>query len=102
MKFIGPSNHIKSKIKVKKPIIDVDVVRSIIGAHVAFNGDVEKVALWFRTDNLNFGGVSPDFLIQCGRAKKVWQMVDAAVSESKPLKPRRQTSRRSLENEPQE
>ena len=100
-KINGPGAHVKGKIKVKKPIIDSDVIKSIVDVNYFFNGDIEKVALWFRLDNLNFGGVSPDFLIQCGRAKKLAQFINAALEQNKTIKSPRQTKSRRIGNGPQ-
>jgi hypothetical protein len=46
-----------------------------------FNNDYEKVALWMRLDNLNFGGISPNKLISWQKGHKVLQFVRDALGE---------------------
>ena len=48
--------------------------------------DNKKTELWFSTNNLNFGGSSPDTLFAFGRGHKVKQFIDTAVEESCPSK----------------
>lgn len=69
--------------------IDSYVVDAVVGAHIYFN-DIHKVALWFQLDNPSLGGVSPNFLINCGRAKKLTKFINAALDEYKSLNPPRQ------------
>ena len=38
----------------------------------------EKAELWYKTDNGNFGGVSPELLVNRGRAHKVLKFIEAA------------------------
>lgn len=75
---------------MRKIKIDRDLVDAIVGVHCFFN-DVDKVALWFRLDNPSFGGVSPEFLVNCGRAKKVATFVNEYLDDGKRLVSPRQT-----------
>lgn len=47
-----------------------------------FNGDEVKANLWMKTENLNFGGFSPDRLIKLGKVGKVYQFVKAAREDN--------------------
>lgn len=47
-----------------------------------FSGDRDKVGLWLKTKNLNFGGCSPNDLILRGREHKVLEFIEDAKSES--------------------
>lgn len=64
-------------------MIDEEFIDAIIGVHCFFN-DKKKVALWFQTKNLNFGGCSPEELMLKGRAHKVAKFVNNALDENKP------------------
>lgn len=70
---------------MKRTLIDIDAIRAIIGVNIYYNGDLEKAAIWFRTENKLLGGPSPDFLIQCGRARKLWNFIEAALKANAPL-----------------
>lgn len=37
--------------------------------------DLDKTAAWFNTENLNFGGFSPLWLINRGREQKVYDFI---------------------------
>lgn len=50
----------------------------------SFFKDEEKTHFWFNTDNLNFGGVSPNELICCGRGHRVKQFILNALKENQP------------------
>lgn len=71
-----------------KSIIDKHFIDAVVGVHCFFN-DIEKCALWFRTENPMFGNVSPEFLILCGRAEKVAKFVNAALDENSSISPKR-------------
>lgn len=45
-----------------------------------FNGDQTKTEQWFSLDNLNFGGVSPNRLLQLERHDKLKAFVKQAMS----------------------
>ena len=47
-----------------------------------FFNDYKKVETWLRTDNLNFGGIAPIFLINLERAHKVLQFIETALDEN--------------------
>lgn len=65
----------KEKVKV-----DSELVESIIGAHILLE-DVNKVAAWFNTPNMNFGNVSPITLFNRNRGHKVLQFIDNRLTE---------------------
>lgn len=44
-----------------------------------FKGDHQNTKLWFRSPNLNFGGLSAQSLIQLGKCNKVQLFIDAAL-----------------------
>ena len=47
-----------------------------------FQGDTGKTALWFRTKNPLFGGISPRDMIRFGRYEKVRKFVMEAMEEN--------------------
>ena len=49
-----------------------------------FKGDEDKTNLWFTSDNLNFGGSSPQTLVEAGRVSKVLLFVENAAKENRP------------------
>lgn len=49
-----------------------------------FKYDKEKTLLWFTTDNLNFGGTSPNVLICLGRGKRVKEFITQALASNAP------------------
>jgi hypothetical protein len=49
-----------------------------------FKDDEKKVEYWLHTKNLNFGNLSPNFLIERGRAHKVLQFIKDAKEGNKP------------------
>ncbi len=57
----------------------------IVNLHIVF-ADYEKIALWLRLKNLNFGGCSPLQLIARGRGHKVMEMIDDAKRATEPAK----------------
>lgn len=61
--------------------IDATLVNIILNLHVLLNNDAKKVAAWLNTENPNFGGVSPIYLIDSGRAKKVVQFIELRLEE---------------------
>lgn len=48
-----------------------------------FKGDEKKVELWLSTPNPHFGEISPNHLVEIGRAHKVEQFVKACHEENK-------------------
>jgi len=44
-----------------------------------FEGDEEKTNLWFRLDNANLGGMSPNQMIEVGRIKKLLKFIKNAA-----------------------
>lgn len=52
----------------------------IIELHIFFDSDKNKVVTWLSTDNLNFGDVSPMFLIENNKIHKVHQYIMEALS----------------------
>ncbi len=76
----------KNGLKPKKDkttlvVMDKTTIEIITLVAKFFNNDYEKVSLWMRLDNLNFGGTSPNRLIAMGRGHKVLQFVHDALGE---------------------
>lgn len=46
-----------------------------------FEGNEEKVEAWLTLENLNFGGISPDYLFRMGRGYKVLKFIESAKDE---------------------
>lgn len=63
-----------SAVEMKLTAQSIEVVVKLTAV---FN-DAEKVKLWLITKNLNFGNISPLYLINCGRSHRVLQFIDAA------------------------
>lgn len=59
-----------------------DFIETCVLLHSFFN-DYEKTALWLNTNNLNFGGLSPLYLIKIGRGHKVLSFIRTALDENK-------------------
>jgi hypothetical protein len=57
---------------------------AVILAHVFFN-DIKKVSAWMRAENLNFGGATPEKLIQLGRGKKLIKWMETQIDENKSI-----------------
>lgn len=57
-----------------KATVDHLLIMIIIELYVHFN-DTQKVRAWLYQPNLNFGGVSPVWLIIVGKGKKVLDFV---------------------------
>ena len=49
-----------------------------------FQGDVGKTVLWFKTENPLLGGFTPREMIQFGRAKKLREIIEDALSRNLP------------------
>lgn len=60
-----------------KTTIDAEMVEITCKVNEVFK-DYGKTALWLRTDNPNFGGISPIKLINWGKGKKVLEMIKSA------------------------
>lgn len=56
-------------------------IKIICKLNMFFN-DYKKVEIWLRTDNLNFGGIPPCYLMSIGRDSKVLQFIEAALDEN--------------------
>lgn len=71
--------------KIPKDVLDRLVEIANVCALVAefFEGDAHKTALWFKTPNPQFGGVSPRDMIRYGRYKKLLQFVLAAREDNR-------------------
>lgn len=61
--------------------LDSNTVEIITLVDKFFKGDHGKTALWMSTDNLNFGGTSPNKLIKMNRGHKVLQFIKTALDE---------------------
>jgi hypothetical protein len=72
------SSIVKSSEDLLKLASSMDLVADF------FEGDLKKTKLWFITDNFNFGGVSPLFLIIRGRCHKVYNFIDDAIADNHP------------------
>ena len=46
-----------------------------------FFNDFKNVETWLRTDNINFGGISPCFLMSIDRSNKILQFIEATLDE---------------------
>lgn len=55
-----------------------DILRIYSGLNEIFKGEVDKVAAWLETPNLNFGGSTPDWLMKRGLGYKVLQFIEGA------------------------
>jgi hypothetical protein len=74
----------KTKTLKEEPrtvVIDKTTIEIIALVAKFFNNDYDKVALWMRLDNLNFGGCSPNTLINRQRGHKVLEFVRDAIGE---------------------
>lgn len=60
--------------------ISKEVIEIIVELHATFS-DYEKIHFWLTTKNLNFGDVSPLYLILIGRGHKVLQFIKSAAEE---------------------
>ncbi len=49
-----------------------------------FFQDKEKLALWFETDNVLLGGVSPNDIITVGRVEKLEKFINSSLDENHP------------------
>jgi len=47
-----------------------------------FFNDFKNVETWLRTDNINFGGISPCFLMSIDRSNKILQFIETALDEN--------------------
>jgi hypothetical protein len=56
-----------------------------------FEGDAAKTALWFRTKNPLFGGISPRDMIRFGRYEKLRRFVTEALGQNAVQAPREPT-----------
>lgn len=56
-----------------------------------FEGDTAKTALWFRTKNPLFGGISPRDMIRFGRYEKLRRFVTEALGQNAVQAPREPT-----------
>lgn len=57
----------------------VDIILSVY----SFFQDEIKTAAWMKMENLNFGGVSPNFLINNGRGEWLRKWVDEQLDSNK-------------------
>jgi len=60
----------------------------LIASH--FDGDAQKVSLWFKTPNPMLGDVSPRDMIRYGRFSKLQRFIVGALSDSRPREPQNQ------------
>lgn len=49
-----------------------------------FKGDKEKARLWFKTQNLGIGGITPENMIRIGRAEKLEKWIDGQLEGNLP------------------
>lgn len=47
-----------------------------------FNGDLVKTDLWFWTKNPLLGELTPNYMIQIGRVKRLHQFIKTTISEN--------------------
>ena len=47
-----------------------------------FFNDFKNVETWLRTDNLNFGGIPPCYLMGINRASQVLEFIETALDEA--------------------
>ncbi len=71
------------EVKIDKRFIDI--IKNLL---VIFKDDSMKVKWWLTTKKLNFGGVSPIFLIGVGKIKAVQDFMNSTVEEGYRDKPR--------------
>lgn len=60
--------------------LTAETIEIISKVHKFFK-DAKKTQTWLTTKNPHFGGISPLYLINVGRAHKVIQFIDAAADE---------------------
>lgn len=59
--------------EVRNRLQEIANICDLVGEY--FDGDAEKTALWFRTPNPMFGGISPRDMIRFGRYKKLLKYI---------------------------
>ncbi|MCH8075172.1 MAG: hypothetical protein IIC64_05065 [SAR324 cluster bacterium] len=77
-------NQVKLRGKIPDELIKHIKAWAFLLERVAqfFGGDQEKTVRWFKTPNYQLGGVEPRNFILFGRARKLMEIVDYAVSEN--------------------
>lgn len=65
---------------VAKRLAEIANIAELVAQH--FEGDSAKTALWFKTKNPLFGGISPRDMIRYGRYAKLQRFVTEALQHS--------------------
>jgi hypothetical protein len=63
-----------------------EIANTINMVAARFNGDVDKTAAWFRTQNPLLGDVSPRDMIRLGRYERLRKFIINAMTEDKSVK----------------
>ena len=71
--------------EVKERFLEIANICQLVAE--VFNGNIEKTALWFKTDNPLLGNLSPRNMIRVGKYKKLHRFImeareDANISET--------------------
>ncbi len=56
----------------------MEIIVELHGVFGDYTDSFDKMSMWLRTENLNFGGVSPIDLILTGRGNKVLSFIQSA------------------------
>jgi len=58
------------------------VILTVLAVHTHFECDAMKTLTWFRTQNTNLGGISPEQMIALGREEKLYTWVQTQLEEN--------------------
>ena len=64
-------------MELKQEKIQLNHIETVVELHVIFQ-DYKKINTWLKTENLNFGGASPIYLIINGKGHKVLEFIKGA------------------------
>jgi hypothetical protein len=65
---------------VKNDTANRDAVLALL---VAFFGSAKKAEIWMQSKNPLLGGITPEFMVECGRSERLLRFVRDRIEENK-------------------